>query len=910
MSLIKKSFLVVPKVNIQQIIKYSIGSTESSTDSFSFKSKISQEESMKVLNTLNGSNSDQLSRYKISQTKIKSIESWKNKKGRFQSLSDILEVNGFSEKMLQNICENIINGNVDESEGTSKSKMQNKRVKQILTPPINGLAEKLTSATGVHLSPIGISWARLSRDGNKLNSWNSEDFSFLPKKMLPVDTFDQAINIVRRIPPSDVYIFEMNPSLSPTSQTQTAAVSSYTQQLELTSMLVALLNTSINHNVTLQNINADRPPQKSIENRIFHMRSRIPARLFRTLVGKEKVSAVTTVTQLVENNCDEQSVLPCTPITVEPNLRNAFISHSPSDKELLGQALLLVVSFMDICVHRNPVSMKAVSVSKNDVNDRNRVFVGGLSDFGAVFGQSNVGFVVHIVWLTCLRETGLPWSFRRGARTQWPPKIRLPAAVCSAPVQRYDDKPAPLRRCGGSSAAKQRRPACLSAAWADPPSLASKRERRRAICSWSVGYGTLSELDEISLASQELTTSYKKGKVADQTTLLEPPRGRRIVTTPSPHAPPSGVPASSRRPRRNSGLDDPQSPLVVKRRQGNVGETVPAAVKPASSLASLRKCETVLALTGYLRSASSSSSIEPLQPINRLRVSPHASHSRMCSRCSSLLTLASSSRYSLNSIAGGFVQVPPDDPPLLCKLCLAEVPSRNVVRIQQCECAFCIECMQAYVQFEINEGAYDISCPDAQCPTQGVLIQEEIKRLAGSDLLEKHKKYRLNREVELDKSRTWCPRAGCETVCTMCPTKRCTPQSIYCPTCTTDFCSNCKLEWHEGLSARNEGCAQMMCKRCKHVFCWYCLTSLDDDFLLRHYDKGPCKNKLGHSRASVIWHRTQVIGIFAGFGILLLVASPLLLLAAPCIVCCKCRACNSGTTKLDNEEEAANGEES
>lgn len=120
---------------------------------------------------------------------------------------------------------------------------------------------------------------------------------------------------------------------------------------------------------------------------------------------------------------------------------------------------------------------------------------------------------------------------------------------------------------------------------------------------------------------------------------------------------------------------------------------------------------------------------------------------------------------------------------------------------------------------------------------------------------------------------------------------------------------------------KDEGCAQMMCKRCKHVFCWYCLASLDvsdvicfvvaplsnrfeqDDFLLRHYDKGPCKNKLGHSRASVIWHRAQVIGIFAGFGILLLVASPLLLLAAPCIVCCKCRICNAGTTKLNGEDD-------
>lgn len=53
--------------------------------------------------------------------------------------------------------------------------------------------------------------------------------------------------------------------------------------------------------------------------------------------------------------------------------------------------------------------------------------------------------------------------------------------------------------------------------------------------------------------------------------------------------------------------------------------------------------------------------------------------------------------------------------------------------------------MKAYVEFEISEGAYDISCPDAQCSSQGVLQLDEIKRLAGNELLEKHQKYRLNR---------------------------------------------------------------------------------------------------------------------------------------------------------------------
>lgn len=35
-------------------------------------------------------------------------------------------------------------------------------------------------------------------------------------------------------------------------------------------------------------------------------------------------------------------------------------------------------------------------------------------------------------------------------------------------------------------------------------------------------------------------------------------------------------------------------------------------------------------------------------------------------------------------------------------------------------------------------------------------------------------------------------------------------------------CPKCKV-----YIERDEGCAQMMCKNCKHAFCWYCLESLD-----------------------------------------------------------------------------------
>lgn len=56
-----------------------------------------------------------------------------------------------------------------------------------------------------------------------------------------------------------------------------------------------------------------------------------------------------------------------------------------------------------------------------------------------------------------------------------------------------------------------------------------------------------------------------------------------------------------------------------------------------------------------------------------------------------------------------------------------------------------LQCVRAYVEFEINQGAYNISCPDAQCPKQGIIQLEEIEALVSIDEIEKHNRYRLNK---------------------------------------------------------------------------------------------------------------------------------------------------------------------
>ncbi|KAM3614282.1 uncharacterized protein V6R79_012130 [Siganus canaliculatus] len=270
-------------------------------------------------------------------------------------------------------------------------------------------------------------------------------------------------------------------------------------------------------------------------------------------------------------------------------------------------------------------------------------------------------------------------------------------------------------------------------------------------------------------------------------------------------------------------------------------------------------------------------------------------------------------------------------PKVYCKLCLSEQPPAASRELQSCHCIFCTVCLQQYVQLAIMEGGgAPITCPDMACQNTGVLLDPEIAALAPAEQAELYQRLKFERGVKLDPSKAWCPVLECQAVCSLLPNTEGQPTAVPCPTCRAVFCSGCRGPWQDGHTCperqpmmspspshesrvrsdsgsdlpikqcpmcgiyieRNQGCAQMLCKSCKHTFCWYCLQNLDGDIFLRHYDKGPCRNKLGHSRASVMWNRTQVVGILVGVSIVVLVTSPLLLLASPCILCCVCKPCS------------------
>lgn len=266
-----------------------------------------------------------------------------------------------------------------------------------------------------------------------------------------------------------------------------------------------------------------------------------------------------------------------------------------------------------------------------------------------------------------------------------------------------------------------------------------------------------------------------------------------------------------------------------------------------------------------------------------------------------------------------------------CKLCLSHYPETEASTLNTCGCNFCSQCLQQYVSLSVHEGGgAPVTCPDPTCQAMQGLSDSEVACYLSEEQLELYKRLKFEREVQLDPSKAWCPMLDCQAVCSVVPSEEGTLIPVACPACHTIFCLGCKHPWLEGhvcegspplmssssegdrCSAdtpikqcpmcgiyieRNQGCAQMLCKNCKHTFCWYCLQNLDGDIFLRHYDKGPCKYKLGHSRASVMWNRMQVVAVLVGASITVLLTFPFLLLASPCILCCIFKPCHGKNRK-------------
>ncbi|XP_018325256.1 uncharacterized protein LOC112904004 [Agrilus planipennis] len=223
--------------------------------------------------------------------------------------------------------------------------------KQFLVPVLTQeKLKKLSSVVGLHLAPNGVSWAKLSPEGNVLNKWDVLEFAQLPKRNLPIDILRYVKTVINEIPEGDLYIFELPESSAPLNQ-KSISLNYNNQQLIFSSMLIALLDArTANSKTDIKHTNS-----------IFYLKSKLSAKLFGILVGTEKVSSLSIISSVFDNS---KNSLPCTPVIVDKSFKKHYYDSSSVHKELLGHSLMIAMCFLDLCLYKNSESIAAATKIK------------------------------------------------------------------------------------------------------------------------------------------------------------------------------------------------------------------------------------------------------------------------------------------------------------------------------------------------------------------------------------------------------------------------------------------------------------------------------------------------------------------------------------------------------------------
>jgi len=200
-----------------------------------------------------------------------------------------------------------------------------------------------------------------------------------------------------------------------------------------------------------------------------------------------------------------------------------------------------------------------------------------------------------------------------------------------------------------------------------------------------------------------------------------------------------------------------------------------------------------------------------------------------------------------------------------CCICCDDFLPKQMYAYKNCGHRYCKECLSQYYITCIDKGeVLHITCPDPKCTTE--VLPHEIRQLIKPDLFLKYENLTLMTALRQDPNVRWCPKPNCNNcIIGDIPENLRVGEwrKIKCPdsNCGTEFCYDCGVEWHYGLTCtekktldkkekkppteenfqkwankhtkpcprckaniqKNKGCNHMTCVNCQYEFCWLCL---------------------------------------------------------------------------------------
>ncbi|ETN63173.1 hypothetical protein AND_005120 [Anopheles darlingi] len=339
-----------------------------STTKLGFPCTYSEEETKKILNTLNEQDVEELYKYNISKYRLKKIEGWRKKFGGFLSLEQVLELDGFGVTVLRKFYDSIVHGPKADAVVAPK-------VKEVkFTTPLlaTQVAARVTSCVSLYVGLDYVTWARFKVTKDQptaLTGWNSYNIS--DRKLHLAELIRNVTHINQLIPEADVYVVENPPVAQATAMGSAVQTNINVQRSQLIGMLMLMLaNRPTSFSQPHQQMGGDgetggqgaEGELPSAGSNVFFLKQYLSARLFGIFVGNERVSAEEVVRSLMDRqigpNEDESLQSVQSRLNIPVGLRIIYDENDRAEREFLGQSLLLGLTFLRLCVFKCEDSLK------------------------------------------------------------------------------------------------------------------------------------------------------------------------------------------------------------------------------------------------------------------------------------------------------------------------------------------------------------------------------------------------------------------------------------------------------------------------------------------------------------------------------------------------------------------------
>jgi transcription elongation factor, mitochondrial len=288
-------------------------------------------------------------------------------------LDEILDLETFGVAVLEKFCDSIVN----EQKKVIATNKAPKVSAQFLSPTMSNSAKNITSCVSVHITVNTVAWTRLELSENQPTAVTNWDmYKIDDKKLTLADLIQVVLYLDRLIPVADVYIFETPLVAQQTAPGSPVQININVQKSQITSMIALVLANRTNH----MDINETDGKDQTIsaQQSVFFLKQYLTSRLFRILVGTERVSNQAIVMQLLRthyNTDDQLAVLPevnCNvqrEINVPMELRKKYDELGRGDnreprREYLGQSLLTGLTFIRLCVIKCAESLSIINSRK------------------------------------------------------------------------------------------------------------------------------------------------------------------------------------------------------------------------------------------------------------------------------------------------------------------------------------------------------------------------------------------------------------------------------------------------------------------------------------------------------------------------------------------------------------------